>query len=61
MTLGFLVAFVSIATLAARSGGVFGPDVPVGWPNRVGILSGCVWLVIVARDARRLGQRSHAA
>ncbi|MFM7077815.1 MAG: DUF998 domain-containing protein [Planctomycetaceae bacterium] len=61
VTLGFLVAFVSIATLAARSGGVFGPDVPVGWPNRVGILSGCVWLVIVARDARRLGQRSHAA
>lgn len=61
VTLGFLVAFVSIATLAARSGGVFGPDVPVGWPNRIGILSGCVWLVIVAREARRLGHASPAA
>lgn len=54
VTVGFLVAFVSIATLAARSGGVFGPDVPVGWPNRIGILSGCAWLLIVGSEARRL-------
>ena len=52
--LGFLVAFVSIAALTARSGGVFGPDVPVGWPNRIGILAGCAWLLIVAREARHL-------
>lgn len=54
VTVGFLIAFVSIATLAARSGGVFGPDVPVGWPNRIGILSGCAWLLIVGSEARRL-------
>lgn len=58
VTLGFLVAFVSIASLAARSGGVFGPDVPVGWPNRIGILSGCAWLLIVAGEARRLARPS---
>ncbi len=53
-TLGFCVAFFSIATLTARSGGVFGPDVPAGWPNRIGILAGCTWLAIVARQAGRL-------
>jgi len=58
VTLGFLVAFVSIATLAARCGGAFGPDVPVGWPNRIGILSGCAWLLIVAGEARRLARPS---
>lgn len=61
VTIGFLVAFVSIATLAARSGGVFGPEVPVGWPNRIGILSGCAWLLLVARAARRLARQSPVA
>ena len=56
-TLGFLVSFVAIATLVGRSGGTFGPDVPVGWPNRIGILAGCTWLVIVARQAWRLETR----
>ena len=55
-TLGFLVAFVSIATLTARSGGTFGPDVPVGWPNRIGILAGCAWILTVARAARCLAR-----
>ena len=53
-TLGFLVSFVTIATLVGRSGGTFGPDVPVGWPNRIGILAGCAWLAIVARQAGRI-------
>ena len=52
---GFLVSFVSIAALAARHDGVFGPDVPVGWPNRLGILAGCAWLMLVAWQARRIG------
>src|SRR5262245_18090401 len=46
--LGFLVSFASIITIATHHGGVFGPDTPVGWPNRLGILSGCVWLMIVS-------------
>ena len=48
LILGFLVSFVSIVTIAAQHGGVFGPDTPVGWPNRLGILSGCVWLMMVS-------------
>jgi uncharacterized membrane protein len=33
LVLGFLVSFVSIASIAAQSQGVFGPDTPVGWLN----------------------------
>ena len=54
LVLGFLHAFVSISTIAARHDGIFGPDTPVGWPNRIGILSGCLWIVIVSRQAARL-------
>lgn len=48
LVLGFLLSFVSIVTIAVRHGGVFGPDTPVGWPNRIGILCGCAWLMIVS-------------
>jgi hypothetical protein len=51
LILGFLVSFVSIVTITTHHGGVFGPDTPVGWPNRVGILSGCAWLMIISRRA----------
>lgn len=54
LVLGFLHAFISISTIAARHDGVFGPDTPVGWPNRIGILSGCLWIVMVAWQAARL-------
>lgn len=50
---GFLYAFASIATISARSAGVFGPDTPVGWPNRIGILAGVVWIVVVGWQATR--------
>lgn len=49
--LGFLISFISITVIAAQHDGKFGPDTPVGWPNRIGILSGCVWLAIVAWKA----------
>jgi hypothetical protein len=52
LVLGFLVSFISIASLAAKSKGVFGPDTPVGWPNRIGILAGCLWIIIIARQVR---------
>ena len=47
IVLGFIVSFVSIVTIATQHRGVFGPDTPVGWPNRLGIMSGCAWLMIV--------------
>jgi hypothetical protein len=61
LILGFLVSFVSIVAIASQHGGVFGPDTPVGWPNRLGILSGCAWLMIVSWQATgaRFKSRSH--
>ena len=58
LILGFLISFVSIAMLTARNNGVFGPDTPVGWPNRIGILSGCAWLAIIAWQARRMNLKT---
>ena len=50
---GFLVAFVSIASLAAQNNGVFSPETPVGWPNRIGILGAVTWLSMIATAAPR--------
>lgn len=55
---GFLISFVGITAIAARHQGVFGPDTPVGWPNRIGILGGCAWLAIIAWNSERLARRS---
>ncbi len=50
----FLVSFVSLGVMASQSGGEFGPDVLVGWPNKIEMLSYCVWLMTVAWQAVRL-------
>jgi Protein of unknown function (DUF998) len=57
--LGFLVSFVATVTIVSQNGGVFGPDAPVGWPNRLGILSGCAWLMIVSWRATGIECQSH--
>jgi len=57
LVLGFLFSFVSIATLTAQANGVYSPATPIGWPNRVGILSGCAWLAIVAGQSRNIMAR----
>lgn len=49
LVIGFLVSFIGIASLAAQHNGVFSPETAVGWPNRIGILSACIWLAIVTR------------
>jgi hypothetical protein len=46
--IGFLVSFVSLGVLLSQSGGRFGPDVLVGWPNRLEMLAYCAWLMVVA-------------
>ena len=50
----FLVSFVSLGVMVSRSGGEFGPDVLVGWPNRIEIVAYSVWLMVVARQAIRV-------
>jgi hypothetical protein len=36
----------------------FGPDVPIGWPNRFLIVTYCVWLLVAAGQAVRLRDRA---
>src|SRR5215216_1577851 len=50
----FLVSFVSLGVMVSRSGGEFGPDLLVGWPNRIEIVAYSVWLMVVARQAIRV-------
>jgi Protein of unknown function (DUF998) len=47
----FLASFVSLGVMVSQSGGEFGPDVFVGWPNRIEIVAYSVWLMVVARQA----------
>ena len=53
-TLAFVVSFVSLGVMVAQSGGEFGPEVLVGWPNRIETLAYCVWLMTVAWQALKL-------
>jgi hypothetical protein len=46
--IGFLVAIGSLSVMLSRSNGVFGPGVLVGWPNRLEMVTYCVWLMVVA-------------
>jgi hypothetical protein len=52
--MAFVVSFVSLSVMVSRSGGEFGPDVLVGWPNRIEIVAYSVWLMVVARQAIRV-------
>jgi len=50
----FLVSFVSLGVMVSQSGGKFGPDVLVGWPNRFEVVAYSVWLMVVAWQAIRV-------
>jgi hypothetical protein len=50
----FLISFLSLGIVVSQSGGEFGPDVLVGWPNRIEIVVYSVWLMAVARQAIRV-------
>jgi hypothetical protein len=41
----------------AKTGGEIGPEVLVGWPNRILIVAYCAWLLTAASQARRLTQQ----
>ena len=53
----FVVSFVSIGVMVSQSGGKFGPEVLVGWPNRFEVLAYSVWLMTVAWYALQLARR----
>jgi hypothetical protein len=50
----FVVSFVFLGVMVSQSGGKFGPDVLVGWPNRFEVVAYSVWLMVVAWQALKL-------
>lgn len=54
---GTAVSAVSLGVLLARSGGTFGPGVPVGWPNRFELATYCLWFLVVSQGAVRAAER----
>lgn len=49
-----LIVFMASVTFMLPSDGNFGPDVLVGWPNRMLILTYCIWMVTIAWQANNL-------
>jgi len=49
MSIVLMVTMMSIGL--SQSGGEFGPDVLIGWPNRLVVLAYCGWLMVAARGA----------
>jgi Protein of unknown function (DUF998) len=58
--LGFLVSFSSLTVMLSQHGGRFGPEVLVGWPNRLEVLAYSLWLLVVAWHAAQLRQQRPA-
>jgi Protein of unknown function (DUF998) len=52
--LSVVVFGVSLAVLLPRGGGKFGPEVVIGWQNRLIMVTYCVWLVVVGWRMARL-------
>jgi|SRR5215204_362571 len=50
----FVVSFISLGVMVSQSGGRFGPDVLVGWPNRFEVVAYSVWLMVAAWQAIRV-------
>ena len=51
--IGDAVFIAAMATMLPRGGGSLGPDVLVGWPNRLMIVTYCAWVFIAAWQASR--------
>jgi hypothetical protein len=46
--ISFALLLATLLIGLSRSGGEFGPDVPIGWPNRLLMLAYGAWLMVVA-------------
>jgi hypothetical protein len=55
-----VLMFGAMAVLLPQNGGTFGPDVPIGWPNRLLVGAHCAWLVVVGRHAMLVSQAAGA-
>jgi hypothetical protein len=52
--ISLLLMVLILAVTLSQNGGKFGPDVLIGWPNRLVMIAYCLWLMSVARHANRL-------
>jgi hypothetical protein len=52
-----LVLMFGTIVIVLATGGEFGPNMPVGWPNRFLIVAYCLWTITVAWSAERLRQQ----
>lgn len=59
--LGTIVFVGSGVLFLPANGGAFGPDVLIGIPNRLMIVTHCVWIVLAARYLLRLPTAEHDA
>jgi hypothetical protein len=51
--ISLVLMFATVFIGLSQSGGVFGPDVLAGWPNRLLVIAYCVWLMTAAQSAER--------
>jgi hypothetical protein len=58
--ISFALLMATVFIGLSRSGGQFGPDVPVGWPTRLLFLAYGAWLTFVAWRAARLDETTSA-
>ena len=49
-----VLMFASVFIGLGKTGGKFGPDLLVGWANRLLAVSWCIWLMLIAKNAFRL-------
>jgi len=52
--------FATMAVLLAQNHGRFGPDVLIGWPNRLLVIAYSGWLMAVAWHATQLSRQAAA-
>jgi hypothetical protein len=55
--IGLLVFVASVAVMLPRANGEFGPEVPIGWPNRLLVLAYSAWLMVAPWQAIRVGKQ----
>lgn len=52
--LTLIALYIILAVTLIQNGGKFGPEVAIGWPNRLLVVTYCVWLITAASQALKL-------
>jgi len=55
--ISLLLMVLTLAVMLPQAGGRFGPDVLIGWPNRLMLLAYGAWLMVVSWRVVRLGRQ----